>query len=96
MIILAGGGGPDKPDPPFSGHLVRPPEEPILHSLTSLPDYDASQRHLEEPNSISSKLRQCGFKKSTLRTVMLALLVYVLLSVAIGVPLAVRVREFTF
>ena len=89
MIILDGDHGRDKIDSPFVGQTVRLPDQVTLRSITSLPDYDASQQEHEVFQEPKKKKRR--FDSSFWRAVVCALVIYVALSVAIGVPLVVVV-----
>ena len=89
MIILDGDHGRDKLDSPFVGQTIRLPDQVTLRSTTSLPDYDASQQEHEVFQEPKKKKRR--FDRSFWRAVVCALVVYVALSLAIGVPLVVVV-----
>ncbi|KAF6761275.1 hypothetical protein DFP72DRAFT_880590 [Ephemerocybe angulata] len=86
MIILPGDNGLDKAHPQYPGLTVRLPEA-SLRSTQSLPDYDTSQKeHLVVKEQRRGRSR---FDSTFWRGALLAFVVYAVLSLAIGVPLAV-------
>lgn len=96
MILLD---GIDKHDPPQPGKLVAESSSaPVARSQTptpSLPDYEASQAQLKPttqsfPEIQKQRTRRRRWKKCALYT----LVVYFVVTVAIGVPLIVLVRIF--
>lgn len=96
MILLD---GIDKHDPPQPGKLVADSSSaPVARPHTptpSLPDYEASQAQLKPttqsfPEIQKQRTRRRRWKKCALYT----LVVYFVVTVAIGVPLIVMVRPF--
>lgn len=89
MIIIDAVDAQRKTDTPYVGPTIRPPDQASLRSLpTSLPDYDTSQKVHKELVEERWKGR---FGGNFWRGVLVAFIVYVVLGVAIGVPLAVMV-----
>lgn len=89
MIVLDGEYGAEKTDSPFAGRTVRLPDQVTLRSTTSLPDYDASQQEHQVFQPVKTRKRRFG--SNFWKPAACAFVLYVALSLAIGLPLVLIV-----
>jgi len=95
-MIIIGADDHAKLDPPFHGPTIRFPEEAAVRSLPSLPDYDTSQQEHAGLLNQKDRHRRWGwmFERNFLRAFLLALAVYIALSLIVCIPLVVVVSRF--
>jgi hypothetical protein len=92
MIIIDAVDAPRKTDNAFTGPTIRHPDQVTLRSVTaSLPDYESSQKEHGGLVEEGRKRKKGRFGSTFWRGAIVAFIVYVVLGLAVGVPIAVTV-----
>ncbi|TEB38290.1 hypothetical protein FA13DRAFT_1705247 [Coprinellus micaceus] len=90
MIIIDAVDAPRKTDNAFTGPTIRHPDQVTLRSVTaSLPDYESSQKEHGGLVEEGRKRKKGRFGSTFWRGAIVAFIVYVVLGLAVGVPIAV-------